>query len=64
MEIFVMMCKDFGAKFKFNAVNYASANSKAKRYCNYHSMPEQFYAIPASFAINGDMLQLHNEWVE
>ena len=62
METFVMVCREFGGKFKFTAVNHAEANSKAKKYCRYHSMPDQFYAIPENFD-NSSNLQLHNECV-
>lgn len=61
---FVMVCKDFGPKFLFNARSYRDATAKARKYSLYHSMSGQFKATPTENCIDAPgWLAIHNEWV-
>jgi len=62
--LFTMDCKEFGPKFKFTAKDQHDADLKAKEYCNYHSHPNQYKAVPFDLDKDyGFIPATHNEWV-
>lgn len=63
-EKFIMVCNTFGPKFLFHAKDQYEAEKGARKYCAYHSQPDQFKAV--KFDDDNDYglnLKFHNEWV-
>lgn len=63
LKTFALICKTFGRKFSFHAVDQQDAESKARGWCSYHSFPFGDYEVE-EIQPGGELRDLHNEYVD